>query len=149
MKNRLLKKSGMSLAEVMVAATIFIIAATGILLTLLKCMELEELGRNSQQALAGIQTEIDVIKNADFSTIEATYNNATFTHAALTGMGKVYVDNTDPNLLIIKVVYCWRQSNRRVIGEDTNLNGTLDAGEDKNGNGQIDSYVQVQTQIFG
>ncbi len=139
----------MSLAEVMVAATIFIIAATGILLTLLKCMELEELGRNSQQALAGIQTEIDVIKNADFSTIEATYNNATFTHAALTGMGKVYVDNTDPNLLIIKVVYCWRQSNRRVIGEDTNLNGTLDAGEDKNGNGQIDSYVQVQTQIFG
>lgn len=149
MYRRLKNKSAMSLVEVMIAATVFIVAATGLLLTLLKCMELEELGKNSQQAVAAIQTQLDAIKNTSFANIYSTYNNTTFTSASLTGMGKVYIDNSDASLLIVKVVYCWRQSNRRVIGEDTNLNGTLDAGEDKNANGQIDSYVQVYTQIFG
>lgn len=143
------KHRGSSLLEVIIATAVFLIAAVALLYAILKSMELEELGRRSQQALAGIQSQIDVIKNTPFSTIVATYDNATFTNANLTGMGKIYVDDTDPELLVIKVVYCWRQSNSRVIGEDTNLNGVLNAGEDKNGNGQIDSYVQVQTQIFG
>ncbi len=131
------------------ATAIFLIAAVALLYAVLKSMELEELGRRSQQALAGIQSQLDRIKNTPFSTIVATYDNTTFTNTNLTGMGKIYVDDTDPHLLVIKVVYCWRQSNNRVIGEDTNLNGVLNTGEDKNGNGQIDSYVQVQTQIFG
>ena len=113
-------------------------------------MELEELGRNSQLALSAINSEIEDIKNTDFNTIVATYDNATFSApAGLTGIGKVYIDDSNPELFVVKVLFCWRQSNRRIIGEDTNLNGTLDAGEDKNANNQLDSYVQVQTQIFG
>ena len=33
----------------------------------------------------------------------------------------------------------------RVIGEDKNLNGTLDGGEDSNANGRLDSPGQILT----
>jgi len=49
-------------------------------------------------------------------------------------------------LLQATVSVCWRQKNR-VIGEDKNLNGALDAGEDANGNKIIDSPVELTTLI--
>jgi len=61
-------------------------------------------------------------------------------------MGVVYVDDTNPELLEVTVSVCWQQV-LRVIGEDKNLNGVLDAGEDTNGNGKIDSSVQLVTRI--
>ena len=51
-----------------------------------------------------------------------------------------------PNLLNLHVAACWRSSGR-VIGEDKNLNGRLDAGEDANGSGWMDSPVMISTLI--
>ena len=34
------------------------------------------------------------------------------------------------------------------MGEDTNINGALNAGEDANGNGVLDSPVEMTTYIF-
>lgn len=65
--------------------------------------------------------------------------------------GRVYVNNIHPgttasttNLLRAKVVICWKDKGG-IIGEDKNLNGALDAGEDINGNGEIDSPCQLET----
>jgi hypothetical protein len=142
-------KSGMTLVEVMIATSIFLIAVIGILSTYVKYLELDEISRGSAVALQAANSKVEQIKNTPFNSIFSTYNNSTFTIAGVTGIGVVYVDNSNPKLLEVKVVFCWRMKGGRVMGEDTNLNGVLNTGEDKNGNGKIDSYVQVVTRIFG
>jgi hypothetical protein len=139
----------MTLVEVMVATLIMLVAVIGILFSYVKFLELEEIGRGATIATRAIKNKVEEIKNTSFNNIYSTYNNTSFTVTGMDGIGKIYVDNSQDRLRIVKVVFCWRMLGRRVIGEDVNLNGVLDAGEDKNGNGQIDSYVQVVTEIFG
>lgn len=141
--------SGMSLVEVMISTTIFLIAVIGILGSYAKFMEMDEVSRGAGIALQAVNSKVEEIKNTPYTTIMATYNNAAFTIPGVTGIGVIYVNNANPKLLEVKAVFCWRMSGGRVVGEDVNLNGVLNTGEDKNGNGKIDSYVQVVTQIFG
>ena len=142
-------KSGFTLVEVLIAAGVFLIAVVGILYSYLKCLELAELGRNTSIAVQAVKNEVEDIKASNFTTLYTNYNNATFTASGINGKGIVYVDNSIPSLLQVKVVFCWKQQNGQLIGEDTNLNGALNAGEDKNANGQLDSYVQMLTNIYG
>ncbi len=48
-----------------------------------------------------------------------------------------------PNLALVEVVVCYR-AERRIVGEDTNLNNYLDPGEDINGDGRISSPVTLR-----
>ena len=50
------------------------------------------------------------------------------------------------SFLDLTVSVCWRAQGR-VIGEDRNCNGQLDAGEDANGNGWLDSPAMVSTRL--
>ena len=52
----------------------------------------------------------------------------------------------NPMLLDLYISACWQSRGRR-IGEDANCNGTLDAGEDLNGNGLLNSPVMLSTRI--
>jgi hypothetical protein len=64
-------------------------------------------------------------------------------------MGVVYIDIDNPEtpkILRATVNVCWQQGNK-IIGEDINLNGSLNSGEDINGNGIIDSPMELITQI--
>ncbi|MBI5554451.1 MAG: prepilin-type N-terminal cleavage/methylation domain-containing protein [Elusimicrobia bacterium] len=47
-------------------------------------------------------------------------------------------------LLEVVITVCWRAKDGRIIGEDTNLNGVLDAGEDMNANSELDSPVKFR-----
>lgn len=142
-------KEGFTLPELMVAAMITIIAFLGILYTYARYLELDELSRNTSIALQASQNKLESIKNTDFDQIFATYNNQQFVSTGITnGRGVVWVNDANPKLMIITVTFCWRQSNNRLIGEDTNLNGTLNTGEDANGNGVLDSPVQLIAYIF-
>ncbi len=157
---RLSKSScGLTLAEVLVSTVILVLAGCGLLYSYVTCLELDELGKNTTRVIDQVRAQVETIRNTTFGNISATYNNATFTLPGLTGIGKIYVASVDPNglyggatnthVLQVKVVFCWKQSRGRIIGEDKNLNGVLNAGEDANNNGQIDSYVQVVTDIYG
>jgi hypothetical protein len=97
------------------------------------------------------------MRNSTFQQIDDTYGvNPTadadisysnfVVNAIPSSMGVVYINDTNPELLQATVSVCWRQKNR-VIGEDKNLNGALDAGEDANGNKIIDSPVELTTLI--
>ena len=90
---------------------------------------------------------MEEIRNAPFPQIIDDYNNLNFTVNTMPlNRGAVYVDDTDPELLRITISVCWNQRNR-IIGEDRNLNGVLEAGEDANSNGIIDSPVQLVTLV--
>ena len=58
------------------------------------------------------------------------------------------MDDSNPDLLHVSVVFCWKQPNGRVLGEDKDLDGQLDVGEDMNSNGRLDSIVQIETYIY-
>ncbi|MBF0593437.1 MAG: prepilin-type N-terminal cleavage/methylation domain-containing protein [Candidatus Omnitrophica bacterium] len=142
-------RAGMTLVEVMVAVVILLVAVIGILYSYVKAIELNAIGQGAVIATHAVKNKIEQIKSCTFAQIVPTYDNTTFTVAGINGKGVVYIDNSNAQLLKVKVVVCWKLGNGRLIGEDKNLNGQVDAGEDTNGNGELDSYVQIITQIYG
>lgn len=145
---RLNHNGGFTLAELLIVAAILVILFGGVLTAFFRSIQLTEISRNSSTALLVVKNRLAQITNTSFAQIFAAFNNATFTTAGLTGMGVSYVDNTNPDLYKITVAFCWREKNGRVFGEDLDLDGQLDAGEDKNGNGLIDSPIQIISSIF-
>ena len=100
---------GFTLVELMVAAFILSIAIIGILLGYVKCLDLNEMSRNSTIAVAATKSQMEQIKNTAFNQIFANFDDATFTSAGINGIGVTYVDNTNPTLLQITVSFCWQQ----------------------------------------
>ena len=139
---------GFTLAELMVAAAIFLFVLGGILFSYITCLELAEIAKNSSLATHAAKSKLEEIKNTAFNQIYANYHNVSFTAAGLNGRGVRYVDNSDPDLLHVIIEFCWRQPNGRIIGEDQDLDGLLDGGEDDNGNGRLDSIVILDTYIY-
>lgn len=151
--NRIVEDKGFTLPELMVASFILSVTFLAILLSFIKCMELSELSRNSSSAVAEIKSKMEQIKNTAFGQIITNYNNVSFDPAVSNiavgkGKGVSYVSNVNANLLQVTVTFCWRQKNGRVIGEDTNLNGAINTGEDINGNGTLDSPTQLISYIY-
>ncbi len=136
------------MAELLIATGIFMLTAAGIIFSYIMCMELAEIAKNSSLAIHSARNQIELIKSTQFSLIHSAYNGANFSHAELKGIGVTYIDNTSMNMVKVKTVFCWRQPNGRIIGEDKNLNGQLDTGEDTNGNNQVDSLVSLETDIY-
>ncbi len=134
--------------ELLIAATILVVALLGLLGVFTGCFGLNETARNLTIAINGAQEKLEEMRNADFGTIVANYNGP-FNVSGLDGIGRVdatYVAGSNNNLIDIRVVICWRQGRNRIIGEDKNLNGNLDPGEDVNpANGRLDSPAQIVT----
>ncbi len=137
-----------TLVELLFASAIMIITVTGILMSYLRCLELNEMTRNSALALKAATTQMEKVKSTAFDQVMATHHNTSFNITGLNGMGNVYVDNSVADLLQISVSVSWRQRNGRLYGEDADLDGTLDAGEDSNGNGILDAPVQLVSAVF-
>lgn len=145
---RTLKNNGFSLPELLIAALIFTFTFAGIILVFFRCMELSEMARNSSAAVNASKSLLASIENTAFDQISGTYNNTPFTAAGLNGMGVTYVNTISADLLQVTAVFSWREKNGRAIGEDTNINGVLNAGEDTNGNGLLDSPVKLTTSVY-
>jgi len=140
-------KKGFTLPEMLLAAVIALFALCGILLTYITCLDTVKLSKNVSIATSAAQGLIEDIRSTPFPQIITNYDQLIFTVNNIpSSRGIVYVDDTNPELLLVTVSVCWKQGNR-IIGEDTNLNGALDAGEDTNGNGIIDSTVELVTQV--
>ena len=147
-------KAGFALIEVLLATAIAAFAVCGILLMYVEGMDLIRTSKNTSIATSAAEGLIERIRSTEFGSIAFTpaqdpdgFKDMLFTVNGIpSSRGRVYVDDTDPEFLLVTVSVCWRQGNR-VIGEDTNLNGQLDAGEDINGNHIIDSTVELVTQV--
>lgn len=142
------KEEGFALAEIMVSAVVMIIAFVGILLTYIKCQELNEISRNKSMATRAAKSRMEVIRNTDFTQLSANYHNVPFFDGNINGAGVSYVDTTDPDIFQITVSFSWQQKSGLVVGEDQNINGVLNAGEDADGNGMLDSIVQLTTFVY-
>ena len=134
--------------ELLVSSLILLVVIVSLLISYIRCLELAELSKNILSATNASRSRMEQIKNTEFDQIAANHNNVTFTSPNFNGMGVSYVTTVNPDFLQVTVTFCWRQTSGRVIGEDKNLNGLVNAGEDMNGNGILDSTVQLVNYIY-
>lgn len=142
-------QAGVSLLEVLVAAGILVIVLVGLFRLFIYCQELADLGRNMTLAVAEAQGKMEEIRNHPYADITADYASGgtpgnTFNLTQVNGKGVITIDASNNKLLGIKVVVCWQNHNGRVIGDDKDLDGVVDAGD---ANGVIDSLVTIESRI--
>ena len=143
-----LRKNGLSLAELMVVVLVLLPALLATVLVFIRCLELIELSKNTSLALWEVKNKINAVETTGFSQVAATFHQSTFQSANLTGRGVCYVESLQADLLRVTVSFSWREKGGRIIGEDKDFDGVIDAGEDVNGNGFLDSPVKLVTLIY-
>jgi type II secretory pathway pseudopilin PulG len=140
------KKSGFTLLELMIGTSVLIVALVGLLSSFAYLISLNENSSKLTLAMAACQSKMEEMRGSDFTTLHTTYNGTSFDPGGFPSgeaKGSVYIDNSNPNLLQVFVSVSWMTRSNRVIGEDKNLNGARDAGEDLNPNGRLDSPAQI------
>lgn len=146
-------KAGFILVEVLFSIGVLAFVVVGILQLFIYCSGLTEIARLTTFAVSEAQGKLAEIRNHNFNNIVADYGPGgpenTFNLTQLTGTGAIYIDNTNPQLLEIEIVLSWQTKGGRIIGEDTNLNGAFDVGEDAIGtpNGKLDSPTSLISLI--
>lgn len=150
---------GFTLVEVLMAAAILLMALASLLMVYVQVTELGELSRNNYLALSAAQSRIELIQDSlqvakeddtvTFTSVVAQYDGVSFSaDVGRDGRGVSYIDTSDSDFYVITVSVSWRQSKGRVIGDDQNLNGALDSGEDADGNAILDSGIQLTTGFY-
>ncbi|MDP6686069.1 MAG: hypothetical protein QGI05_03855 [Candidatus Omnitrophota bacterium] len=150
MKRPYKKNSGLTLLELMIATAITIVALCGLLAIFTSLFSLNETAKNLTVSTVACQDKMEEIRNADFATLYTTYNGTNFDPFGFQlqeAKGDVYIDNTDPDLLAVYVSVSWTDHSNRIIGEDSDLDGSLDTGEDLNGDGRLSSPAEIATLI--
>ena len=140
--------SGFTLAELAIAAAIFAIAATGILSVFISSASLSESAGNITSMINLAREEIeDTIKGMQFDDLD-NYVKLPPAVPNDTSLACYVSDHRSiANLKQVTVVVCYREKPNRVIGEDSNLNGILDLGEDSNNDGRLSSLCEVTYYI--
>jgi type II secretory pathway pseudopilin PulG len=149
MGRRLNDKAGFTLPEVLISAYILVVAFVGIMFSYVGSMALAETAGNTTNAMVAVESRMEEIKNTQFSQLVATYDNVVFTSPNLDGIGVSYVDNSNADLFIVRVSFCWRQKDGRISGEcvvDGGTGSLIEANFD--GDGIMDSPVQIVTAIY-
>ncbi len=148
------KQQGFTLVEVLMAAAILAVIIVGMIQIFIYSSTAAALAGSKTLAMNAAQDKLEEIRNYPFDWIVDDYapdgdigNN--FIPQGLNGKGVIYINANNPNLLVVRVVVCWEDKYGRIIGEDLNLNGVLDEGEDVPGGitGEIDSIVSLVTKV--
>ncbi len=132
--------------ELMIAFSILVIVLSGLLSAFISCLELNETTRNSNRALGALQEALENLRKAPFSSLADSYSFAVTGDMADTSLGRIVLNRTNSSYYRVDAGICWKQKNDRVIGECVLINGTL-SFQDANGNGVLDSPVQITTYM--
>ena len=145
-------KSGFTLVEVLVTAGVVVVVLTGLMQLFIYCRALADMAANTAFAVTEAQDKMEEIRNTSYDLITTNYVSGgtpgnIFSLGAHGAVGSIYIDSSNSDLLRVDVSVGWRNINGRVIGEDLDLDGDIDAGEDVNGNSKLDSPVMLSTSI--
>lgn len=157
MDNQIMNKSshvawGFTLAELLVAVIILGLVLGGLLQVFIRSSVLAELAYNKTVAMSEAQGKMEEIRNYDYDSIAADYASGgaqgnTFSLSQLTGTGVIYIDSSNADLLEVEIVVSWQNKYGRIVGEDLDLDGELDSGEDADGNGKLSSIATLVSLI--
>ena len=164
-------RSGNTLVEVMIVTAILAFVLTTMLQLFIQVSMNAEMSGNKTIALSAAQDKIEEIRREDYDDISVNYASGgtpgdtfSFQIDDRDAMGKVYIISTEnptspseltgetypganAESLAIKVVVSWENALGRVVGEDLDLDGSFEAGEDANSNGLYDSPITLISYI--
>ncbi len=141
---------GFTLVEILVTVAILAFCLCGLLASYANMFFLADLLRGFTLTTNAIQAKMEEIKKTNFDNL-LSLNGTTFDlsgFASSDGKGVIQVTNTAySDLKRARIVACLRIRGR-IIGEDKNLDGDLDSGEDTLiFNGRLDSPLELITLI--
>lgn len=145
-------KKGFTLIEFVMAAGIMLLTILGILAAYNHSILLNRYSEGIVFALESAQGKLEEMKNHSFTTLQTDFGSSgnpgnTFATPGLDGMGSIFFETSPPpGTQGAWVVVCWREKGR-TFGEDDDLDGRLDAGEDDNGDNRLTSPVELFTQF--
>lgn len=140
--------SGLTLLELIIATAILVVAISGLLAIFIGLFSMNEGARKLTLATTAAQDKMEEIRNSDYAALYTAYNGTSFNpdgFATAEAKGAVSIDNTDPDLLKVHISVSWKERSNKIVGEDKNLNGALDSGEDLNGDGKLSSPAEIVT----
>ena len=143
---------GFTLLELAIAVAIFILAICGIISLFVSLSGFTESAGNITRMINVARGEFETnIRNANFDSLA---NYSLLPPAIPNNMSLIcYVQNYPTNPPIINdvkqvlLVVNYRQRGNYVFGEDKNVNGILDDGEDTDGNGRLSSICEIATFV--
>lgn len=160
------KRCGFTMMEVLIASVILASTIAVLLGLFTQCIKSIQGADNQIKARGAARLGLEMIRaridpanpshTISFANL-GSWNNQAFQMAQLGNnfIVTAYVSqvlNAPTLIWDVKVVTCWREMGNRILGEDNGagnlanaLNGRLDAGEDQNGNGELDSPAQLET----
>lgn len=133
----------------MIASAVLVTVLAGLLAVFVNCIFLNELNRRLTLAYSAVEAEMETIKNTPFANLDAL-NGTTFNLNGFTAgdaIGRIEVSNEgSSDVKRVRITASFR-NRKRIIGEDKNLNGALDTGEDVDLNDELNSPVELITLI--
>jgi len=149
-------EGGFSLIEVLVASAVLVFAFAGMLAMYVSLFALSDISEKYLMANNSLQTEMEKLRLMNFSDIPSL-DGTTFSIEGLPAqdaVGRIEVGdyslriNPKETLRRVRLIVCFRHKGQIIIGEDKNLNGRLDSGEDVSPhNGRLDSPVEAVSFI--
>lgn len=143
---------GFTLLEVMIATAILVIAISGLLATFAGLSSLNENSKKLTLATTSTHDKMeeirDFLNSNGLTDTYSTYNGQAFDpdgFRANEAKGAVSIDNTNPDYLEISVSVSWTERTNKIVGEDADLDGVLDGGEDSNSDGRLSSPAELVT----
>jgi hypothetical protein len=144
----IINKNAFSLLELVVACAVLMFIIIGLIYTYIACFELNDFNRGLTLANNALQAQMESIRETNFDNLLAldgtTFTMNGFSSGDAIGVRDIYVTGY-PDLIYVRLVGCWRQKSGRVVGEDTNLDGTLQQSEDSDNDNVMDSPAEIVT----
>lgn len=148
---------GFTLVEILVSVAILAFFLCGLLATYLNMFFLSDLTRDFTLATNVVQAKIEEAKKKDFDSLSSfneafdsrgfSESDASYEATLKKGIVKIEINSTGySDLKMARITACF-QSRGRIIGEDKNLNGSLDSAEDINHNNRLDSPSELVALI--
>ena len=152
MKNHLKNKEGFTLVELVFVIGILASIAVGMVQLYIHTAAMADLSGNVSIAVSQAQNILEEIREHDYDLISADYGAGgnpgnKFDLTLMTGKGRIYLDTSNAELIEIEVVVSWEDRYGRIIGEDLDLDGELDGGEDSNGDSKLSSIVTLMSMV--
>lgn len=143
--------TGFTLIELTIASAILAMTLLGVLAFYQDTLILGQYAQGRTLALQSVQAKLEEMRRNPYGSLTTNYGvggtpGNTFIPTGLNGRGAITFDTTNPAAIGVRVTVSW-QERGRMFGEDRDLDGALDAGEDTNGNGLLDGPVELVTYL--
>lgn len=149
-----MRRNGFTLVELMLTTAILAIAIIGVFSIYNASIVLSDMAGALTQMANIARYKLESLYTENFDSLD-NHNGETFnlsgfgsdTLAVKEAKGVYKISSYSPNLKRVTASITYKTKGGRIIGEDSNLNGVLDLGEDINGDSRLSSPVELTTII--